>query len=147
MLRYREIKERTDNLTEELLAVWESSVKATHSFLSAEETERIKQFVPQALRDIPHLAVAEEGGRKVAFAGIDGQKLEMFFVSAEHRGKGIGKRLLQYAENAYNVNELTVNEQNPQATGFYEYMGFHIYKRSETDEQGGPYPILYMKKD
>lgn len=30
------------------------------------------------------------------------------------------------------------------ATGFYEHMGFAVYKRTETDVQGGPYPLLYM---
>ena len=38
-----------------------------------------------------------------------------------------------------------VNEQNPLAKGFYEYMGFKVYKRTECDEQGNPYPLLYMK--
>lgn len=41
--------------------------------------------------------------------------------------------------------ELTVNEQNPQAIGFYAHMGFEIYKRSDTDEESNPYPLLYMK--
>ena len=35
--------------------------------------------------------------------------------------------------------------QNPNAKGFYEHLGFRVYKRSETDEQGNSYPILYMK--
>jgi len=43
------------------------------------------------------------------------------------------------------VNELTVNEQNPKEKGFYEYLGFKIYKKTELDEQGNHYPILYMK--
>ena len=42
------------------------------------------------------------------------------------------------------VKKLAVNEQNPQAKGFYEHMGFRAYKRTERDEQGGPYPLLYM---
>lgn len=29
--------------------------------------------------------------------------------------------------------------------GFYEHLGFKVYKRSEIDEQGNPYPILYMR--
>lgn len=29
--------------------------------------------------------------------------------------------------------------------GFYEHMGFKVYERSEIDEQGNPYPILFMK--
>ena len=43
------------------------------------------------------------------------------------------------------LNErLAVNEQNPQAKGFYEHMGFHVYKRTGLDEQRNPYPLLYM---
>ena len=147
MIYIREIKDRDDSLIHSLLTVWESSVKATHLFLSDKEIENIKQYVPQALGEIPHLLITEdEYGALVAFAGIDGHKLEMLFVSAENRGKGVGKQLLQYAINTYDVNELAVNEQKPQAIGFYEHMGFRTYKRSETDEQGGPYPILYMRR-
>ena len=77
--------------------------------------------------------------------GIENQKLEMLFVKNTERGKGIGKNLLNFGIKNYNVNSLTVNEQNPKAKGFYEHLGFKFYKRSETDEQGNPYPILYMK--
>lgn len=44
------------------------------------------------------------------------------------------------------MSELTVNEQNPAAAGFYRHMAFAVYRRSELDEQGGPYPILYMRR-
>ncbi len=37
----------------------------------------------------------------------------------------------------YNVNELAVDEQNPNAKAFYEHLGFKVYKRSETDELTG----------
>ena len=146
-MRYGEIRRRSPKLTAQLLRVWESSVKATHSFLSENEIENIKRYVPRALREVPHLIVAgNAGGSPVAFAGVNGRKLEMLFVSAESRGKGIGKRLLRYAIDAYSVDELAVNEQNPQAIGFYEHMGFKTCKRSKTDEQGRPYPLLYMKR-
>ena len=59
--------------------------------------------------------------------------------------KGLGKRLLQYGIETYNIQELTVNEQNPQAVGFYEHMGFQTYKRTDHDEEGNPYPLLYMR--
>ncbi|MCI9597802.1 MAG: GNAT family N-acetyltransferase [Firmicutes bacterium] len=76
--------------------------------------------------------------------GIDGQKLEMLFIVPEARGKGYGKRLFQYGIENHDIHELAVNEQNPQAKGFYEHMGFQVYKRTERDEQGNPYPLLYM---
>ena len=58
---------------------------------------------------------------------------------------GCQLQLLQYGIETYNIQELTVNEQNPQAVGFYEHMGFQTYKRTEYDEEGNPYPLLYMR--
>lgn len=143
-----EAKDRTAVLVEQLLKVWESSVKATHLFLSKDEISNIKQYVPQALKSVPVLVVAEnENGNPTGFMGVADRMLEMLFVSNESRGKGIGKQLLQYGIENYLINELAVNEQNPLAKGFYEHMGFEVYKRTELDEQGNPFPLLYMKRD
>lgn len=147
-MRIVEVKERSPLLIEQLLKVWESSVKATHLFLSDNEINDIKQYVPLALKDIPVLVVAEnEDGVPVGFMGISGQMLEMLFIANENRGQSMGKQLLQYGIKKYLVNKLAVNEQNPLAKGFYEHMGFTVYKRSELDEQGNPYPLLYMKRN
>lgn len=54
-------------------------------------------------------------------------------------------RLLRWGIERYGVERLTVNEQNPQARRFYEHMGFVAYKRTATDGQGNPYPLIYMK--
>ena len=143
-----EVKNRSSFLIEQLLKVWESSVKATHLFLSTEEINNIKQYVPQALNDVPVLIVAEnEDGNPVGFMGIADKKIEMLFISKESRGQRIGKHLLQYGIENYSIIELAVNEQNPLAKGFYEHMGFEIYKRTELDEEGNPYPLLYMKRN
>lgn len=72
----------------------------------------------------------------VAFMGIAGNKLEMLFVAPEERGKGVGRLLLRHAVEARGVREVDVNEQNPQARGFYERLGFRVCGRSETDGQG-----------
>ncbi|MCI8496940.1 MAG: GNAT family N-acetyltransferase [Clostridiales bacterium] len=145
-MRIMETKERTSSLIEQLLTVWESSVRETHLFLSEDEIENIKKYVPQALKDISHLITVENnGGLPIAFMGIAERKLEMLFVLPEERGKGLGKKLIQYGIEHYSVNELAVNEQNPLAKGFYEHMGFQVYQRTDHDEQGNPYPLLYMK--
>lgn len=147
-MRIVKVEERNERLIENLLEVWESSVKATHLFLSHDEINAIKQYVPQALKEIPTLVIAEnEAGKPVGFMGIANQMLEMLFVSNESRGQGIGKQLLQYGIEKCSIAELAVNEQNPLAKGFYEYMGFEVYKRTELDEQGNPYPLLYMKRE
>jgi len=131
-----------------LLDIWERSVRATHLFLSEAEILRIREYVPLALMGVAHLIVAEDAtGKPVAFLGTENGRLEMLFLAPEARGQGLGRKLLEYGMAHYNIRELTVNEQNPQAVGFYEHMGFRTYKRTETDEEGGPYPLLYMKLD
>ena len=141
-----EVKDRKEILIKQLLDVWEDSVKSTHLFLSNEEIENIKKYVPQAICGVSHLVMIEnENNIPIGFMGIEDRKLEMLFNKNRKRGQGLGKQLLNYGIEKYNVNELTVNEQNSNAKGFYEYMGFKTYKRTELDEQGNPYPILYMK--
>lgn len=145
-LKITEVKDRTTALIEQLLKVWESSVKATHLFLSEDEIESIKKYVPKALKEIPYLIIiVNENQIPVGFMGIAERHLEMLFISHEERGKGLGKELLKYGIEKYSVNDLAVNEQNPLAKGFYEHMGFEVYKRTEYDEQGNPYPLLYMR--
>ncbi len=129
-----------------LLTVWEASVRATHLFLSDAEVKAIKEYVPQALQGVAHLIVAENDcGEPAAFMGTDRERLEMLFLSPTERGKGLGKKLLQYGIERYGVDEVTVNEQNPQAVGFYQHMGFETYQRTDHDEEGNPYPLLYMR--
>ena len=140
------IETRTPQLLDVLLRLWEDSVRATHDFLSGGEIEKIKAYVPEALRGVRTLAVAEdEDGCIAAFIGIQGGRIEMLFVAPQRRGGGIGRSLVDFAVNCFGADEVTVNEQNAEAAGFYGYMGFKVYKRTPLDEQGNPYPLLYMR--
>lgn len=142
-----EVKKRSAILMQQLLEVWETSVRATHLFLPNDEIKRIKEYVPQALSGIADLVIAEEENRfPVAFMGIEDGTLEMLFIAPKGRGKGLGKRLVQHGIENYEVKNLAVNEQNLQAKGFYEHMGFQVYKRTDHDAQGNPYPLLYMSR-
>lgn len=66
-----ECRERSSALIACLVAVWEDSVRATHTFLSEEEISVIKAFVPQALAGVEHLVVlAEDDGTYAGFMGV-----------------------------------------------------------------------------
>lgn len=141
-----ETQNRTPLLLTTLLQIWENSVRATHHFLSDAEINQIKTYVPQALNHVKHVIIAENNTQNaIAFMGIENNRLEMLFLSPQERGKGIGKQLIRYGIEHYDLQEVTVNEQNPQAVGFYEHLGFETYKRTDHDEEGNPYPLLYMK--
>ena len=80
-LNIKEIIDRNSSLINELLEVWEDSVKATHLFLSNEEINSIKKYVPQAILGVSHLIIMEnENLQPIAFMGINDTKLEMLFV-------------------------------------------------------------------
>lgn len=136
---------RTDTLIDALTALWEASVRATHHFLTEDDIQRIKPFVKTGLSDIETLIVMSDSHHPVAFMGIEADKIEMLFVSPDYFGKGIGRELAELGISQYGVQFVDVNEQNPQAAGFYRHIGFQVYERTELDEQGNPFPILKMK--
>ena len=87
----------------------------------------------------------EQEGILIGFMGIAEGNLEMLFIDNNYRGTGIGKKLVTYAINHLQVTKVDVNEQNIQAVGFYKYIGFNVYKRSDLDGEGKEYPILHMQ--
>ena len=144
-MKLYELKARA-SLSDSLIEIWEASVRATHLFLSDAEIKHIKEYVPEALSAVGHLIIAEnEWDVPVGFMGVENGRLEMLFLLPEERGKGLGTQLIQYGIQNYGIKEVTVNEQNPQAIGFYKHFGFETYKRTDYDEEGNPYPLLYMK--
>lgn len=139
------VADRTHDLIAELTQLWEASVRSTHHFLSGADICEIREFVPVALAHVPHLLVARDCSDKfVAFMGIDGRAIEMLFVDPVCRGMGVGRSLIEYGIENYGIETVSVNEHNPEAVGFYQRMGFSVFRRTDIDEQGRPFPILYM---
>lgn len=139
---------RTPGQIAQLCALWEASVRATHHFLQEEDIRRIAGLVPEALEQVPRLLVAwREDGSPAGFLGADGDSLEMLFLAPEERGQGLGRRLVEEGIRRWGLRWVSVNEQNPQAVGFYQHLGFVLDHRTETDPQGDPFPILYLRRE
>lgn len=129
-----------------LVAIWESAVLETHHFLQKADFDSINEAIDKEYLPAVDLWVAKstKDGSVCGFMGITDNKLEMLFIHAAERGKGVGKLLLQYAVEKLGVKSVDVNEQNGQAVGFYQKFGFFVINRQECDAQGKPYPILEM---
>ncbi|MCF4998942.1 GNAT family N-acetyltransferase [Pseudomonas syringae] len=131
---------------QELTRVWEASVRATHDFLPDTYIELLKNLVLNRYLDAVMLICTKDVHQRITgFAGVAAGKVEMLFIDPDHRGQGLGKKLLHYAMEHLNAYELDVNEQNPQALGFYIKQGFEVIGRSEVDGMGQPYPLLHMR--
>ena len=127
-----------------LIEIWESAVLSTHDFLKEEDFLYYKEQLPVYLQNVTLFGFEQEG-ILIGFMGIAEGNLEMLFIDNKYRGAGIGKKLITYAIDNLQVTKVDVNEQNVQAVGFYEYMGFNIYKRSNLDGEGKEYLILHMQ--
>jgi putative acetyltransferase len=142
-----EQRDRDNNLLDILLKIWESSVRATHVFLSENNIRDLIPKVEEGIKTIERLfVVINEMNTYCAFMGISKDKIEMLFVGAEFRGKGIGGKLINYAIDTLNVLYVDVNEQNEQAIGFYKKYGFELLNRSEKDDYGNLFPILHLRR-
>ncbi len=130
----------------ELVTLWESSVRASHDFLLQQDIDALRPLVRE--RYLPALCVhicCDATGSITGFMGTQGDRLEMLFVAPLQRGRGVGRALLRYAVQNLKVTSLDVNEQNAQACAFYQSMGFSVTGRSPLDGEGRPYPLLHMQ--
>lgn len=130
-----------DALTE----LWEASVRATHDFLTEEDIRFFKPRVRTEMLPGTELHVIRIDGKFAAFAGINARKLEMLFVSPGMRGRGLGRKLVEYVVRHCGVRQVDVNEQNTPASGFYTRMGFRPVSRDALDPSGRPFPILHLE--
>ena len=128
-----------------LTAIWRESVLATHDFLSRKDFNEIETLVGEQYLPIVEVWVIEDDGKPVGFMGMSESNIDSLFISPDQRGKGIGKHMIAHVKALVGTLTVDVNEQNVQGVGFYRHMGFVETGRSETDDQGRPYPLLHMR--
>ncbi|AXA64531.1 acetyltransferase [Pseudomonas oryzihabitans] len=139
------IRQATNADHPQLLNIWLRSVRATHHFLQESD---IKALLPQ-LRDIYLPAVelwvtVDAEDCPLGFIGLNENHVEMLFIEPDLRGKGIGRALLDHARSLRSQMSVNVNEQNPEAVGFYLHYGFVQTGRSPLDGEGRPFPLLHL---
>lgn len=125
--------------------LWEASVRATHDFLPEHAIQTLRPLIREVyLAAVDLWVYCDAHGAIDGFVGVADGRIEMAFIHPQRRGGGIGKHLLRHAIETLGATALDVNEQNPQAVGFYQHLGFVVTGRSPLDGQGQPYPLLHM---
>ncbi|WP_068544282.1 acetyltransferase [Thalassotalea crassostreae] len=138
-----DITSKEDYLT--LIEIWELSVRATHDFLPEENIKSLKPLILKHYFDAVDLRVAKNDKEDiVGFIGVAEGNIEMLFITPNFRNCGAGSLLLKNAIQTQSATKVDVNEQNPDAIGFYKHFGFKVVGRSPLDGQGNPFPLLHM---
>ena len=132
---------------DDVLVLWEGSVRATHNFLTDADIALLRPIVrDEALPNLALRGIRNDNGKILGFIGVAGESVEALFIAPDAFGSGLGSMLMQYAEKEFGATTVDVNEQNQKALGFYEHLGYKVVGRSPLDGQGRPFPILHMEK-
>ncbi len=144
-MRIEKIELLTEVLKDELIGVWEKSVRSSHHFLSEENLEYYRPRIRDIYFDTVDLYIIKNPN-VVAFMGLSKDMVEMLFVLPSEKGKGYGSSLLTFAFEKKHIRKIDVNEQNTEAYQFYIKRGFHAIGRNEVDADGKPYPIIHLER-
>ena len=125
--------------------IWRKAVDATHDFLSVQDRQEIDAMVCSFLPQASLWLAVDETDYPLAFMLIDRGHMQALFVDPDSRGTGVGKALVLHGLSLHPSMTTDVNEQNGQAVGFYETMGFKRIGRSPVDDQGKPYPLIHLQ--
>jgi putative acetyltransferase len=139
------IRESTPADGSRVLEIWRRAVDATHHFLTLTDRRdidaEVATFLPGASLDL----AVDETDRAIGFMLLDGGRMEALFVDPDIHGSGVGRALVEDAVRRHPGLSADVNEQNHQAIGFYERLGFEHLGRSAIDGQGRPYPLIHLR--
>lgn len=129
-----------------LADIWRRSVLQTHHFLDPRDFMVIDDLVQHHYLPTHQVEVAmDEDGVPAGFMGVEKRHIDTLFIAPAYRGMGLGRVFIErLGRDPLSVD---VNEQNPQAAGFYHAMGFVQTGRSDVDPDGRPYPILHLSRN
>ena len=131
---------------DEMLQVWEASVRSTHHFLKEEDILFYKPQVKELYFPATELYIMRnKQGKIAAFMGLSKELIEMLFVHPHAQGKGYGTQFIDFALHEKYIYKVDVNEQNEKALAFYLHKGFQITGHDAIDSSGKPFPILHLE--
>lgn len=128
-----------------VIEIWRTAVDATHDFLTSKDRLELDEMVCGFLLQVPLWLAVDSQDFPLGFMLISDGHMDALFVDPAHHGLGIGAALVHHGLSLHPKMTTDVNEQNVQAIGFYERMGFHKIGRSPLDNQGRAYPIIHLE--
>ncbi|MCG8710931.1 acetyltransferase [Brenneria sp. 4F2] len=139
------IRPSTKQDTPRIMDIWCKAVDATHHFLTIKDRLAIEKELASFFPTVELTLGCESTGRAIGFMYLHDGHLGALFIDPDYHGQGVGKALLYAGLSRYPQLTTDVNEQNTQAVKFYERVGFERIGRSETDDQGRPYPLIHLQ--
>lgn len=112
-----------------VMQIWLSGNLDAHSFISDEYWKSNYNLIQEQIQQAD-IFVYEDKGRIYGFIGIVEGYIAGIFVNKDYRSRGIGKMLIEYVKQYYDVLTLNVYRKNERAVSFYHRQGFSTVSES-----------------
>lgn len=140
-----EIIKYKDAHKEDYLALWYRATKVGHPFLTEEQLAEQKEALANIYLDMAEGYVMMDKDTLVATLALFDNMIVGMFVDPDLHGKGIGKKLVNFAADLKGELLVEVFEDNIGAPDFYRRVGFKDFEQ-KYDENFPGHKLLILKR-
>lgn len=112
-----------------VMQIWLNGNLDAHSFISDEYWKSNYNLVQEQIQQAD-IFVYEDKGRIYGFIGIVEGYIAGIFVDKDYQNHSIGKMLIEYVKQYYDMLTLNVYRKNERAVSFYHRQGFSTVSES-----------------
>ena len=127
------------------LGLWYRSTKIGHPFLSEEQLSEQRDALANTYLDMAEGYVMMDNGTLVGTLALFDNMIVGLFVDPDLHGKGIGKKLVEFAANLKGELLVEVFEENVGAPDFYRAVGFKDHEE-KYDENFPDHRLLILMR-
>lgn len=129
----------------DIMRIWIEGNLDAHGFVGGDYWRRMYEHTRREIAR-SEVYVYVEKGEVAGFIGLSDSYVAGLFVDREHRSKGFGKALLNYAKKLKCTLSLHVFEENRGAVRFYLREGFSTSKREKNSDLWQQELLMKWKK-
>ncbi len=118
------IRQYTKTDTEAVLSSWEVATRLAHEFMTDNFIAQERKNVAEIYLPNTDTWVAEIGGEVKGFIALMGNEVGAIFLYPDCHGQGIGKALMDKAQELHGDLEVEVFKENAVGRNFYSKYGF-----------------------
>jgi putative acetyltransferase len=119
-----------------ILSSWENASKIAHPFLTEEFLDKERYNIPNVYLPNADTWVAEVDKTVVGFIALIGNEVGAIFVEPDFQGAGVGKALMDKAQQIHGALEVEVFQANSIGRKFYSSYGFEQLIEKTHEETG-----------
>lgn len=109
-----------------LSEIWLEASLIAHHFIPEAYWKSHKLKMQHVYLPMSEVYLAEHNQQICGFIALLDTQIAAIFVSPQHQEKGIGTRLIQYAQAIRTELKLNVYQENPKSVQFYKSLSFEI---------------------